>query len=90
MRPRQSLTEIFSSFIQFEADRFSGWATDFKLRRSMQNYLVQIPEVNSSENFWALYWYKLWQTATCESSRSDRQAFQYPTPTTTQFTGSRM
>jgi RNA polymerase sigma factor (sigma-70 family) len=62
MRPRPSLTEIFSSFIQFEADRFSGWATDFKLRRSMQNCLVQMPEVNASENFWALYWYKLWQT----------------------------
>jgi len=60
MRSRQDIVEIFSSFIQFNADRFSNWATDPKLRRSMQNSLARSPQATIKENFWALYWYKLW------------------------------
>lgn len=62
MRPRQSITDIFSTFLQIEADRFSGWVTDPKLHRSMQNCLEQLPEAQDSENFWALYWHKRWKT----------------------------
>lgn len=61
MRPRQSIIDIFSTFLQFEADRFSGWVIEPKLRRSMQNGLEQLPEAQSSENFWALYWHKRWK-----------------------------
>ncbi|AFZ32645.1 RNA polymerase sigma factor, sigma-70 family [Gloeocapsa sp. PCC 7428] len=60
MRSRQDIVEIFSSFIQFNADRFTNWATDPKLRRNMQNSLAQSPHATTKENFWALYWYKLW------------------------------
>lgn len=61
MRPRQSIVESFSTFLQFSAERFSGWATDPKLRRSMQNCLERSPQP-VGENFWVLYWYKIWQT----------------------------
>ncbi|MBE9189451.1 sigma-70 family RNA polymerase sigma factor [Gloeocapsopsis crepidinum LEGE 06123] len=60
MRSRQDIVEIFSSFIQFNADRFSNWATEPKLRRSMQKSLAQSPQATTKENFWALYWHKLW------------------------------
>ncbi|MBD2489765.1 sigma-70 family RNA polymerase sigma factor [Aulosira sp. FACHB-615] len=60
MQPRQSIIEIFSTFVQFEGDRFSRWATESRLRRSIQSCLQQIPKENS-EYFWVLYWYKFWQ-----------------------------
>lgn len=58
MRPRREITEMFSTFIQLETDKFSKWLVDIKLRRSIQNCLEVSPEVANSENFWALYWYK--------------------------------
>ena len=61
MRPRQNITDQFSSFIQFEAEHFSGWSTDPKLRRSMQNCLGQLLKAPTSEKFWALYWHKHWK-----------------------------
>ena len=62
MRPRKDISEIFSTFLQFDADRFQGWATDPKLRRSMRSCLNQLPQPETSENFWALYWHKVLQT----------------------------
>ncbi|MCA1991570.1 MAG: sigma-70 family RNA polymerase sigma factor [Coleofasciculus sp. S288] len=61
MRPRQEITELFSTFAQFEADRFSKWVTDAQLRRSMRNCQECSSEISTSEYFWALYWYKQWQ-----------------------------
>ncbi|WP_427160074.1 sigma-70 family RNA polymerase sigma factor [Aliinostoc sp. HNIBRCY26] len=60
MQPRQSIIEIFSTFVQFDADRFSRWATESRLRRSIQSCLQKSPK-ETSEYFWALYWYKFWQ-----------------------------
>jgi len=60
MQPRQGIVEIFSTFVQFEADQFSGWATDAKLRRSMKVCLER-SSTERSDTFWALYWYKVWQ-----------------------------
>ncbi|KYC42384.1 RNA polymerase subunit sigma-70 [Scytonema hofmannii PCC 7110] len=62
MRPRQDITEMFSTFVQLEKDKFGKWLSDRKLRRSIQNCLNSSPEVTNSENFWALYWHKHWQT----------------------------
>ncbi|MEH2026996.1 sigma-70 family RNA polymerase sigma factor [Nostoc sp.] len=59
MHPRQSIIEIFSTFVQFDADRFSRWATESRLRRSIQSCLNRTPQ-EISEHFWALYWYKFW------------------------------
>ncbi|MBW4617491.1 MAG: sigma-70 family RNA polymerase sigma factor [Desmonostoc vinosum HA7617-LM4] len=60
MQPRQGIIEIFSTFVQFDADRFNAWVTDAKLKRSIQKCLEQFPQ-QESENFWLLYWYKIWQ-----------------------------
>ncbi|MBD2194662.1 MULTISPECIES: sigma-70 family RNA polymerase sigma factor [Calothrix] len=62
MRSRQSIPEMFATFLQFEAERFNGWVYDAKLRRNMQNLLLKISHTNTSENFWAVYWHKVWQT----------------------------
>ncbi|MBD2101055.1 sigma-70 family RNA polymerase sigma factor [Leptolyngbya sp. FACHB-261] len=61
MRSRQSILEIFSTFVQFDADSFSTWVSDAKLRRSMKNCLEQLELTRKSEDFWALYWHKTWQ-----------------------------
>ncbi|MDZ8185747.1 MAG: sigma-70 family RNA polymerase sigma factor [Nostoc sp. ChiSLP02] len=60
MQPRQGIIDIFSTFVQFDADRFSVWVTDSKLQRSIKKCLEQYPQ-QKSENFWLLYWYKIWQ-----------------------------
>lgn len=62
MRSRQGIVEVFSTFLQFDADRFSGWVADPKLRRSIQTSLSRSPQMETAESFWVLYWYKLWQT----------------------------
>jgi RNA polymerase sigma factor (sigma-70 family) len=59
MHPRKNLIETFSSFIQFDGDRFHSWAIDGKLRRSMQAVVAKSPE-DTAENIWAIYWYRIW------------------------------
>ncbi|AFY78806.1 RNA polymerase sigma factor, sigma-70 family [Pleurocapsa sp. PCC 7327] len=71
MHPRQSLIEIFSTFAQFEAEQFSRWVTDLHLRRSMQNCLERGWQADSSENFWWLYWYKVWQSQPAPKKKDD-------------------
>ncbi|MBD2249944.1 sigma-70 family RNA polymerase sigma factor [Nostoc parmelioides] len=60
MQTRQGIIETFSTFVQFDADRFSVWVTDSKLQRSIKKGLEQYPQ-QTSDNFWVLYWYKIWQ-----------------------------
>jgi hypothetical protein len=62
MRSRQSIPEMFATFLQFEAERFNGWVYDAKLRRSIQTLWLKVPETNTTDNFWAIYWHKAWQT----------------------------
>ncbi|MBW4641447.1 MAG: sigma-70 family RNA polymerase sigma factor [Goleter apudmare HA4340-LM2] len=59
MHPRQSIIETFSTFVQFVADRFSRWATESRLRSSIQSCVNRTPQ-ETSASFWALYWYKFW------------------------------
>lgn len=61
MQSRQDIVAIFSTFVQFDVDKFSGWISDPKLRRSMKMCLERSPK-RESDRFWALYWYKVWQT----------------------------
>ncbi|MBZ8179663.1 sigma-70 family RNA polymerase sigma factor [Oscillatoria salina] len=75
MRPRQNILEIFSTFIQFEGDRFSAWATDPSLRRSMQQCLANSPQHQSSQKFWALYWHKQWQNNATIRAREHLTAY---------------
>lgn len=62
MRPRQNLIEIFSTFLQFEHDRFDSWIADPRLRRSMDKRLEQGSQHLGSKDFWVLYWHKRWQS----------------------------
>jgi RNA polymerase sigma factor (sigma-70 family) len=75
MRPRQGIIETFSTFLQFDAERPTGWATDAKLRRSMQSRLAQLPQPSTSENFWALYWYGVWQSPVASLAREHLAAY---------------
>lgn len=63
MRPRNSLIEQFSSFLEFDFDRFQGWACDLRLRRNMERCLAQSTATEASDGFWALYWHKIWQSS---------------------------
>lgn len=60
MHQRQSIIDKFSTFIQFDAERFQNWVKDGRLRRSIQSCINQNPE-ETSDNVWAIYWYKRWQ-----------------------------
>ncbi len=82
MHPRNSIVKIFSTFLQFDADSFSGWATDARLRRSIQNCIdknSQIAngsdELAEQENFWAHYWYKIWQEDSARLAKSHLSAY---------------
>ncbi|WP_066383978.1 sigma-70 family RNA polymerase sigma factor [Anabaena sp. CA = ATCC 33047] len=66
MQPRQSIMEIFSTFVQFDGDRFHRWAIESRLRRSIQTCLQQTPK-ETSEYFWTLYWFKFWQLPETQS-----------------------
>ncbi len=61
MQPRTALLAIFSTFLQFETDHVHTWASDSKLRRSMQIQLEQSSQGDLSAKFWSLYWHKLWR-----------------------------
>lgn len=62
MRPRQEITDMFSTFAQLEAGRFTKWLTDPKLYRNIQHHLERLSSTLKSENFWALYWHKQWRS----------------------------
>lgn len=74
MRPRHSLIDLFSTFLQFEADSVRNWVTDARLRRSMQRCLEAVPEEKGSESFWATYWHKRWKTSQNEGDKHRRAA----------------
>ena len=61
MRNRQSITELFTTFLQLDADRIIGWAVDAKLRRHLLYCQASLSQPENSENFWISYWYKMWQ-----------------------------
>ena len=62
MRSRQGITELFTTFLQLDADRVIGWAVDAKLRsKSSQLSGTVSRQPENSEDFWVCYWYKVWQ-----------------------------
>ncbi len=64
MRSRQGITELFTTFLQFDADRAIGWASDGRLRRNITNCQQKLSQPEESEDFWVSYWYKEWQSQT--------------------------
>ena len=75
MLPRQEIVEIFSTFVQFDSERFSRWSTDSHLRQSMRCCLSKEFPKKTSDNFWALYWYKTWQTHPTSLARGHLSAY---------------
>jgi len=59
MQLRKTPIEMFATFAQLAADRFESWLTDAQLQGSMTSQMANIPQ--TSEQFWTLYWYHLWQ-----------------------------
>jgi len=74
MRSRQTLVDLFSTFVRFDAETFSGWISDPKLRRSMDQLIKQATE-GTSEGFWILYWHKVWQTQTTDLATNHMTAY---------------
>ena len=60
MRTRQGITELFTTFIQLDAERIIGWAVDAKLRRHLLNCQARLSQPENSEDFWVFFWYKQW------------------------------
>ncbi len=75
MRPRQSIVEVFSTFLQFDGDKASGWVTDPKLRRSVLACQSSQLQPETSENFWSIYWYKLWQKEATKLAEAHLSAY---------------
>ncbi|MDV3350655.1 sigma-70 family RNA polymerase sigma factor [Leptothoe sp. LEGE 181152] len=61
MHSRQSLIEIFSTFIEFRSDRFNRWVVDPRLRRNFEQHQDQLANTEPSEDFWSLYWHSRWK-----------------------------
>jgi RNA polymerase sigma factor (sigma-70 family) len=62
MRPRQTLVECFSTFLEFPTETTQRWGIDPRLRRSMEQCQTACEAVEErSEKFWALYWHRAWQ-----------------------------
>jgi RNA polymerase sigma factor (sigma-70 family) len=73
MIDRQTIPDLFSTFLQFTDDRFSHWVTDGRLRRNVRRCLSEVAASDSpseniskasretSESFWVLYWHNRWQ-----------------------------
>lgn len=66
MKPRQTLVELFSTFVEFIDDDFYQWIYDRVLQKTMLNGLAEYP--NASEPYWILYWHQRWQ------NQADRRA----------------
>ena len=56
---RQSILELFSSFIQLKDARSATWVADPRLQRSIQKCLDG--SESASEDFWAVYWHRRWR-----------------------------
>ncbi|MGB3654137.1 MAG: sigma-70 family RNA polymerase sigma factor [Rivularia sp. (in: cyanobacteria)] len=74
MQARQGIVEIFSTFIEFDVDRFSGWITDPKLRRSIKQS-VERSSNDESDTFWVLYWYKVWHDSSSSVALAHLSAY---------------
>jgi RNA polymerase sigma factor (sigma-70 family) len=59
MKSRQGVVEIFSSFLQVNANTAQGWLIDPRLRRNMQRHYDAATE--TAEGYWSLYWHQVWQ-----------------------------
>lgn len=79
MRTRQTLIDIFSSFLQFEGDRFQRWLTDPRLQRHIQrccqaSTVKLATDEAQGERYWALHWHQQWVCQAQTKSRTTSQS----------------
>jgi RNA polymerase sigma factor (sigma-70 family) len=68
MRPRQTLVELFSTFLEFHNETAQRWIVDPRLRRNLESHRLeqdrlepeQPPEARSAA-LWSIYWHRAWQ-----------------------------
>lgn len=75
MGSRQGITKLFSTFLQFDANKVIGWATDAKLRRNIIERQQGLSKPENSEDFWVSYWYKEWQLQKQSLAREHLSAY---------------
>lgn len=81
MIKRKKIINIFSTFIQFEYNKFRSWLTDYKLKKSMVNCLAKNNDEHDKKDslrakeFWALFWYCQWKNATNSLARNHLLAY---------------
>jgi RNA polymerase sigma factor (sigma-70 family) len=73
MKPRQTILARFSTFVEFEADRFHHWSSDRPLERTMQLYLKQHPQ--EPEEYWVLYWHESWRQQQHQAAQNHLTAY---------------
>lgn len=61
MQARQSIVDVFSTFLRLEDDSTKGWMTDAKLHRSIERSLNNHSEERQSERFWSMFWHQCWR-----------------------------
>jgi RNA polymerase sigma factor (sigma-70 family) len=73
MNPRTSILDLFSTFAYLEGDNFRRWATDARLRRSIQSCIAA--QADRSEGLWSIYWFQQWQSQ--DSPLAETHLFAY-------------
>ena len=77
MQPRRTVTELFSTFVGFEGDRFQRWLTEPALRRNLRRHCgedsadsaidhaaVEVTQADrTTQEFWVLTWHRLWEAS---------------------------
>ncbi len=61
MHSRQTIVNVFSTFLRLEDDLPKGWMKDAKLHRSIERSISNHPKEGASEQFWAMFWHQCWQ-----------------------------
>lgn len=72
MQARQTIIDLFSTFLLLEPDRANGWAIDPQLRRSMKTCSEQFQDQRTSEQFWEVYWHKRWLASRPAEGKSEQ------------------
>ncbi|PSB17047.1 group 3/4 sigma-70 RNA polymerase sigma factor [Phormidesmis priestleyi ULC007] len=67
MHARHSITDLFSTFLQFESNVATCWSVDAKLQRSIKQQIQNRPEAEPA--FWERFWHQCAQ-AEAEEPRS--------------------
>jgi len=79
MRSRNTITEIFSTFIQFDNDLFGRWTKpSLRLVESINDAIEEndSPENDKSQkHLWALYWHQAWKESKREVAFEHLRAY---------------